>query len=228
VLQRVEVVAARISVASALLALACTGAALADNPTVRINAADQAKAVTSLVRIKDFGVGWTGGPKTPSKLTAPSCPGFNPKESDLVVTGHAEARFSYTRGGVIFDQDTQVLESAAAVKTDFARVVQPKLADCLAYQLKSSGKGNVLSVSVRKLGLPPIGDVSAAYRASVTIKTSTGKSAKIVSDFVFFGKGRFEYSLNVVAPAVEGDQLVPFESAMAQILVKRTPSSNVA
>ncbi len=82
----------RILFAGVLLALVCAAAALADNPTVRINAADQAKADASLLRLKDFGVGWAGGPKTPSKLTAPSCPGFNPKESDLVVSGHAEAR----------------------------------------------------------------------------------------------------------------------------------------
>ena len=214
-----------------LLALACTGAALADNPTVKINTADQAKADASLLRLKDFAavVGWTGGPTTPSKLTAPSCPGFNPKESDLVVTGHAEARFTYKSGGVIFDQDSQVLESADAVKTDFARTITPKLADCLAYQLKSSGKGTkVLSVGVRQLGLPRIGDISAAYRATVVIKTGTARTVTIVSDYVFFGQGRFEFSINVEAPVGEGGQLVPFETAMAQILVKRAPTGNVA
>jgi hypothetical protein len=221
------VVAARIFVASALLALACTSAALADNPTVKINTADQAKADASLMTLKDFGVGWTGGPKTPSKLAAPSCPGFNPKESDLVVTGHAEARFTYSRGGVIFDQDSQVLENSAAVKTDFSRTIQPKLAGCLAYQLKSSSKGSVLSVSVQKLTLPAVGSISAAYRATLMIKTTTG-TAKIVSDFVFFGQGRFEFSINVVAPATEGGQLVPFETAMAKILAKRVPAGNVA
>jgi len=211
-----------------LLALACTGAALADNPTVKINAADQAKADASLVTLKDFGVGWTGGPKTPSKLAAPSCPGFNPKESDLVVTGHAEARFTYSRGGVIFDQDSQVLVTPAAVKTDFSRTIQPKLADCLAYQLKSSSRGSVLSVSVHKLALPAVGAISAAYRATLMIKTATAGTAKIVSDFVFFGQGRYEFSINVVAPASEGGQLVPFETAMAKILVKRVPAGNVA
>jgi hypothetical protein len=223
------VAAARIFVASVLLALACAGAALADNPTVKINTADQAKADASLLQLKDFGVGWAGGQKKKaSNLTAPNCPGFNPKESDLVVTGHAEALFTYPRGAVTFDQDSQVLESADAVKTDFGRTIQPKLADCLAYELKSSGKGSVLSVSVRKLALPPVGNISAAYRATLMIKTTTTGTAKIVSDFVFFGQGRFEFSINVVAPATEGSQLVPFETAMAQILVKRAPTGNVA
>ena len=211
-----------------LLALACTGAALADNPTVKINTADQAKADASLIRLKDFGVGWTGGPTTPSKLTAPSCPGFNPKESDLVVSGHSEARFTYKSGGVIFDQDSQVLASSDAVKTDFARTITPKLADCLAYQWKSSKSAKVVSVHVRALGLPRIGNISAAYRATVVIQTPTARTVTIVSDYVFFGQGRFEFSINVEAPSVEGDQLAPFETAMAQVLVKRAPIGNVA
>jgi len=224
------VVAARIFVAGALLALASAGAALADNPTVKINSADQAKADASLIRLKDFGVGWVGGPKTPSKLTAPGCPGFNPKESDLVVSGHAEAQFTYTSTGgkVIFDQDSQVLDSPNAVKTDFARSIQPKLSGCLAYPWKSSKTPKVISVAVRQLGLPRIGDVSAAYRVTVVLKSSTGRTEKIVSDSVFFGQGRFEFAINVIAPAAAGDQLVPFETMMARILVKRAPTGNVA
>jgi hypothetical protein len=214
-----------------LLALACASAALADNPTVKINPADQAKADASLLRLKDFaGVGWTGGPKTPTKLTAPGCPGFNPKESDLVVTGHAEAKFIYTStsGKVIFDQDSQVLASADAVKTDFARSIQPKLADCLAYPWKSTKTAKVVSVAVRQLGLPRIGNISAAYRVTVVIKTSTGLTERIVSDSLFFGQGRFEFAINVLAPASAGDQLVPFETMMARVLVKRAPTGNVA
>lgn len=207
-------------VASVLLAFLCTGSALADNPTVRITKTDQARAVAALLRLHDFGVGWTGGPRTPSKLTSPDCPGFDPKESDLTVTGHAEARFSYSSGGVIFDQDTQVLESQQAVAQDFQRTVTPKLPGCLKYQLVSSGKGEVKSAQVSTLTFPHVGDVSAAYRATVVIE-SGGHDAKIVSDFIFFGFGRLEYSLNVVAPAAEADQLSAFEQAMVQILVHR-------
>ena len=217
--------AAKLSVASALLALVCTGAALADNPTVRINTADQAKADAALLRLKDFGVGWTGGPKVPpSKLTAPSCPGFNPKESDLVVTGHAESQFTL-RGQASLDQDTQVLESATAVKKDFARSVQPKLQACLAYQLKSA-KG-VIDASVQPLALPRVGDVSAAYRALITVRVN-GRKARYIRDFVFFGQGRFEFTIVVDGPTAAASQLTPFETGMARILVKRVPSGNVA
>ena len=218
-------VAAKSLIAGALVALVGAAAAAADAPTVHINRADQAKAEAALLSLKDFGVGWTGGKRTPSKLAAPKCPGFDPKESDLTVTGHAEARFTYARGSVVFDQDNQVLKSADAVATDFARVIRPKLTGCLAYELKSSDK-SVVSASVRKLQFPQLGDTTAAYRATVVVRVG-GRKVTFVRDYVFIGIGRLEYSLAVDAPAVLGRQLLAFEQAMAQNLVKRS-GANVA
>jgi hypothetical protein len=220
-------VAAKSLLACLAFALACAAVAAADDPTVRIVRADQLKAEAALLKLKDFGVGWTGGKRTPSKLTAPKCPGFDPKESDLTVTGHAEARFTYTRGSVVFDQDNQVLESDKAVNTDFARVIQPKLKDCLAYELKQSGKGQVVSVVVRELPFPKLGTHSAAYRGTMVLRAGGGRTVTFVSDFVFIGQGRYEYSLNVVAPAVLGGELASFEQSIAQKLVKKA-GANVA
>ena len=215
----------RAFVAGALLSLVAAATAAADAPTVRITKADQAKAEAALLQLSDFGVGWTGGKRTPSKLTAPKCPGFDPKESDLTVTGHAEARFTYARGSVVFDQDNQVLKSSDAVATDFSRVVGPKLGDCLAYELKSSDK-SVVSAAVRTLSLPKLGDVSAAYRATVVVRVG-GHKVTFIRDYIFIGIGRLEYSLAVDAPAVLGKQLVAFEQAMARNLIKKS-GANVA
>ena len=219
--------AAKSLLAGLLLAFASASAASADNPTVRISSADQARAESALLRLSDFGAGWAGGPRKPSKLIGPNCPGFNPKESDLVVTGHAEAQFTYQRGGVTLAQDTQVLKSDRAVRTDFARSVRPKLADCLAYQLKESGKGRVTAVKMSQLAVSRIGDVSAAYRAEVSIRVN-GRVAKLVRDFIFFGQGRYEYSIVVDAPTFQVGQLVPFETTIAQLLVKRSQQAGVA
>jgi hypothetical protein len=220
------VVGAKAFVAGVLLALVGAAGAAADNPTVRISHADQLKAESALLRLTDFGVGWTGGQRTPSKLTAPQCPGFDPKESDLTVTGHAEARFAYAKGSVVFDQDNQVLESEKAVATDFARVIRPKLKDCLAYELKQSGKGHVVSVSVRELPFPKIGTSSAAYRGTMVVRAG-GRKVTFVSDFIFIGQGRLEYSLNIVAPGVLGHELLSFEQSIARMLVKKA-GANVA
>jgi hypothetical protein len=212
------VVAAKPFVATALLALISTAVALGDNPTVKISSADQAKAVAALLRPSDFGAGWRGGRTKTAPITPPSCPGFDPKESDLTVSGHADARFTFEQGGVELDQDVEVLASAAAVQKDFARTIVPPLGPCLAYQLRKSP--SVVSVAVAKLPFPPTGSVSAAYRASIVLR-SHGVRVRLLRDFVFFGEGRVEYSLNVNAPVGVGDQLVRFELSIATILIKR-------
>ena len=107
-----------------------------------------------------------------------------------------------------------------------ARVIQPKLKDCLAYELKQSGKGQIVSVVVRKLPFPRLGTTSAAYRGTMVLRAG-GHKVTFVSDFIFIGQGRLEYSLNVVAPAVLAGELVSFEQSIAQKLVKKA-GANVA
>ena len=95
----------------------------------------------------------------PVKLNGPACPGFDPKESDLVVTGHANASFENPRAGVHVSLDTQVLESAAAraARTSRARCSR-RCPGCLAYQLKQGP--NIVGVTVEPLDFPKIGSVT--------------------------------------------------------------------
>jgi hypothetical protein len=210
------VVAAKSFLAAALVGLASTSVALADAPTVQITSADQAKARAALLRPSDLGAGWTGGPIQTTQLSPPNCPGFDPKESDLVVTGHADAR--YRTSGVELDQDVQVMSDAAAVQTDFSRSIRPQLAKCLAFQL---GKlQNVVGVQVKRLAFPPLGSVSAVYRAEVDVRTPKGHGT-LISDYVFFGQGRTEYEFTVIAPGAARDELAQFEFTLAQILLHR-------
>ena len=220
--------AAKAFFAGTLAALVWASTAVADAPTVRITTADQAKATQALLRLKDFGAGWSGGATKPSPLGAPKCPGFNPKESDLVVTGHAAAHFAWPKGSVTVDQDTQVLRTASDVATDFKRSIGPKLAECLAFELKQGGKGRVTHVAVETLQLARVGNMSAAYRAEISLNIN-GRTGKFVRDFVFFGIGRLEYSLVLDAPTFQTAQLAPFEQDLATLLVRRAPSgANVA
>ena len=213
--------------AGVLLALSSAAVALADNPTVRITKEDQAKAEAALFKVADFGAGWKGGPKTPDKLTSPNCPGFDPKESDLTVTGHAEAQFTLPHYGIAVGQDTQVLQSADDVTSDFSRSITSKLPDCLAYQLKSGSKGQITNVAIHPLTLQSAGDHFASYRAVISININ-GRRSKFIRDFVFMGVGRFEFSIFVDGPMQDGTQLVPFEQALVRKLVHRTTGGNVA
>jgi hypothetical protein len=96
--------------------------------------------------------------------------------------------------------------------------MQPGLPGCLAYQLRRTA--GVAAVSVGAIELPRLGAVSAAYRAVVTVR-SKGRMAKVISDYVFFGNGRLEYSLNVQAPVRYRPQLAAFEAEIGRMLVKR-------
>jgi hypothetical protein len=212
------VVAAKFLVAAALTGLTFAASALADSPTVKITSADQAKAVASLLRRSDFGAGWQGGRVPTAPLTAPKCPGFDPKESDLVVTGHADARYKFPGAGVEVDQDVQVLSNAASVLKDFARSVSPRLARCLAYQLRRMT--SVTGVAVAPVRFPPAGTVSAVYRALIHVR-SAGRRGTFLTDYVFFGKGRVEYEFTVVAPVGAANDLPRFELGLAQILLRR-------
>ena len=99
--------------------------------------------------------------------------------------------------------------------------ISPKLAKCLAYQL---GKlKNVVGVRVERLPFPPTGDVSAAYRAEIDLQTPKGRGT-LLSDYVFFGKGRVEYEFTVIAPVGARDQLAQFEHELAQGLLRRAAS----
>jgi hypothetical protein len=212
------VVAIKSLVASALLALALGPVAVADSPTLKLDPGDQAWAAQALLRASDFGLGWRGGMTKPGKPKGVSCPGFDPKASDLIVSGHANATFLNERAGVQVSVDTEVLDSPESVAKDFARTIQPELEDCLAHQLKR-GPG-IAGVTVERLDFPMVGANTAAYRATITVRLN-GRTAKVLSDYVFFSNGRLEYSLNVQASARYRPQLVPFEADIARMLLKR-------
>jgi hypothetical protein len=216
------VVAAKSFVAAAFFGLLFTATALGDAPTVRFTNADQAKAQAALLKRVDLGAGWAGGPIKASALTAPDCPGFSPKESDLTVTGHADALFTFKEAGVELDQDVEVLSSDDAVMKDFARTISPQLGRCIGYQLGKTA--NVLDVSVARVAFPKTGAVSAVYRAELSVRTPKGQG-KLLSDYVFFGEGRVEYEFTVIAPVGARYQLGRFELGLAKILLRRAGGS---
>jgi hypothetical protein len=219
------VVASKSLVAAALLALVLAASAAADDHaarddyTVRIDPGDQAWVTRTLLKASDFGIGWRGGLTRPSPPKSPDCPGFAPNVSDLVVTGHAGANFYNPRAKVRVEIDAQVLASGDDVRKDFARTIRAELPHCLEYEWRHS-PAKVVSVAVERLEIPRIGTLSAAYRATVVVRTPGGTDT-LVSDYLFIGTGRLEHSLNIIGSARYRPQLLPFEIDMAKLLVRR-------
>src|SRR5436305_12899426 len=127
----------RALVVAAVAALAVAAVAAADplDPKSRIVAADQARAVAALLTRADLGAGWAGGPITPVSLKAPRCPALQPSFHDLTLTGHAEASFHLDSAGWQVDSDVTLLASAQQVAAQFKRLLQPKLATCVKYDV---------------------------------------------------------------------------------------------
>ena len=130
-------------------------------------------------------------------LTAPNCPGFNPKESDLVVTGHADARYMFRRATSSSTRTSQVLKSAAAVQDGLR-------ADDLAGGSAGASPAaeklpsvTATSVDARRVPADRRRERRLPGRRSPSERQD---ERQLLSDYVFFGAGRIEYEFTVVAP----------------------------
>ena len=81
--------------------------------------------VAALLRPADFGARLARRRDEADEADhATACPGFDPKESDLVVTGHANANFAFQqRGRAGLDQTRRCSRARRRVRTDFARTI---------------------------------------------------------------------------------------------------------
>jgi hypothetical protein len=189
-----------------------------DRPQVRINAPDQAAAQFALVRKSDLGSGWTGGPKKPDLSSTMSCPGYTPKQSDLVVTGAAETDFQ--RPGVAVQSIAQVVKTSSMVARDWQRTVLDPRAKCLRYTLAKQLTKQERIVSFTKLGFPHLARFTNAYRIEIEVRAQ-GQKVRLTSDLIVIGRGRTELTLSVTAPTVAEKNLVKAELKLARAMVAR-------
>lgn len=191
------------------------------DPKVKPTKADQVFASSAVLTNADLGAGWLGGPRTPTSRKTPTCSFFHPNNSDLTLTGHAEALYNNGNGGMQVDSDVEVLRSAAQVQTEFKRLIQPPLTKCVRYDLlKSVGGTGVELGFAKRLTFPRLASVTVAYRVVISVKSS-GQTVHVLDDQILLGQGRAEGFLNVVAPETNQSQLLAFETRLARAVVKR-------
>jgi hypothetical protein len=205
----------------AALLLATVAAADARDPRVKTTKADQARAVASLLRPTDLGPAWTGNAEKPNGIKIPTCPAYAPNDHDLTITGHAEAVASLPSSGLQVDTDVEVFKTAKQVEVLFKRMLQPKLATCLKYDLeKSIGGSNVSIGGVARVAVAKAGSHASLFR--VALKVKNGKSlVDVDSDFMFISQQRTQFFVNVVFPASLASQLVSLENTIARTLARR-------
>jgi hypothetical protein len=215
--------------ATALVALAFAGAAAADKEKVQLTAADQAKAKATVLRLADLGgpkSGWSGGLAKVSTTTSLECNGYNPKQSDLVVTGRAESSFAHV--GLQFNSEVELLKTVRMVKLDWRRSVdQPALVNCLEHVLSKNLSAGERFASFRRLTFPKVGDESAMFRGIVDVKAGA-QAVKVMVDVAVIGVGRSEITLITTAPYAAVKDVARAEVHLAQVLASRAVPANTA
>ena len=197
----------RFLIAFLVLCVAVPAVALAadTDPKKRITAADQAKAQSLLLRRTDFVAGWKKVPATPDSDA--TCPGFNPSEADLTLTGEAEANFEHTNGLPTVYSASEVWASKADALTSWARTAKPAVARCLAHFLRegmADAPGAKLTiVSQGRFAFPKYAQRSIALRvvAKLTV-TKAGEAPVTVPltvHLIGLGHGRGDVALMTMA-----------------------------
>jgi hypothetical protein len=175
------------------LALASTALAYKSQP----DAADRAFVEQAVLKLSDMpkGLQWSEGAKDQSD-SPPNCPGYRPKESDLVSTGSANRTFMAL--GIKVTSDVTLLKTAKMVRTDWRRSFVPEFAPCLRHALVAGSGGSFHPVSVSELALPAIAPLTQAYRVVFTYKEG-GSTGYGVQDFIALAGARKEVGLGVIA-----------------------------
>jgi hypothetical protein len=204
--------------------LAAAGAAFAgngDKQQIRFNAADQAAARAATMRSSDLDAGWTGGTRKPDLSPGPSCANFNPKRSDLVLTGAAATDYSAPSDIRSVSTEVQVLKTARMVALDWRRtVLAPGLLSCLRSFITKGMPPGTTVVSVAKLSFPHVAQYSAAFRVVLDV-TASGQTVRIVIDEILIGARRTEITLSSLDFAAHASGALAAETVWARKLAAR-------
>jgi hypothetical protein len=208
----------------AVLVLVLTGTAAAvsaDHNQVKLTAQDQAAAKRSVLRLADLGSTWTGGYVKPDLNDALVCANYHPKQSDLVLTGAAESKFSVT--GAQLDSTAQVFRTPAMVETDWKRsVLNPRLQSCLKTTLAGNLSATQKVVSLGRVAFPEASGIHAREYRLVIDESSSGAPVRGLLDLIVFSRGRSELSLTTIGSYAELASITRVERVLAGIMLVRT------
>lgn len=207
--------------ASAVVLVSAPGVFAGDGKQqVKLNKRDQAAARVAVLRRTDLGSsGWQGGSVKPDLSSTPNCPHFQPKVSDLVVTGAAETAFN--RSSLEFSSVAEVLETRRMVRLDWRRSVVPRAAvPCLRRTLANGLPAGARIVSFARVPFPHVGTRSARFRGVIRIDV-LGRTTRLVTDIVITFSSRTEITLNAAGPASAARSISATEARLARALVSR-------
>lgn len=185
----------------ACLALPALALAADTDPKKQINPVDQRKAASIVLKRSDFVAGWKKVPSAPDTDADNSCPGYNPDQSDLVLTGEVEADFETSDGIPAVSSVANVYKTKGDAVKAWTRSAKPALASCLAQVLKREVEKTGGKVAIAKSGViafPKLAPRTVAYRVGFNVRvTEAGKTTAIpfTLHVVVLGNGRGDCGL---------------------------------
>jgi hypothetical protein len=194
-------------------------------PAMKHTTADTATARGSLVKVSDFGKGWTGKASAQQGVGL-DCTGFHPSGQGIVETGAASsATISYGTTGPFITQRTSVYATAAQANTYWQRAVTPGLATCVGGVLRGlSTRG--IKVTMISQGTRPF-STSLAHTAAYRAVAIVGKNKLTYSiDVIVLGQGRAITALTI--SSIEAPPPANIEKALATIIAKRLTGPGAA
>ena len=196
----------RLLAALLVLCIAVPAVALAadTDPKKKITAADQAKARSIVLKRTDFAAGWKKVPPSPDSDA--TCPGFNPDESDLTLTGEAESDFERLQGLLVVGTASEIYATKEDAVKSWTRSDKPATARCLGYFFKqgqTTKTTKVTIVSAGRMAFPKLAPRTTAFKVVARLAvTNEGETTTglIAVQLVAFGHGRGDISLFAITP----------------------------
>jgi hypothetical protein len=212
----------RITIASAVCALAAALPALGDDPRWAPTSADQATAKRAVVQKADFapGSGWAGGPtKAQGPTGAAARCDLDPKQSDLVETGDAESQFKYKVPIVAVFSAVTVYRTERMARLSWQRG-KPLLAAYLRCSAQASLGPHAKLVSVEPIEAPAPGTYGGSLRTTFDVVSGSAK-VRLILDVNVFGSGRTLFMLMQLAPYASANEAGAAESRLAAAMLGR-------
>ncbi len=176
----------------ALVVAAAASAASPRDPKKVIIPAVQAKAKAINVQRSDLtNESWKANPASTSQGN-PRCSYYNPNQSDLTENGDADSPEFTLPSSSFVSSNTSIFTTATQGRTAYARVVQPKLPQCLAEIFrKGAAPTKVTIVSAKEVSFPKLAERSNAYRIVASFKSGSQKIA-VYLDVVVMNRGKVD------------------------------------
>lgn len=223
----------RLIVVLVVLLLAVPALALASHtdPKRQINAGDQRKATSILLKRPDFNTGWTKVPNSPDDDEHMSCPGYNPDESDLILTGDAESSFGYSDRLHSVFSTANIYKTRAQALASWTRGVKPAAPGCFAKLMKQAiGADGTPTTIVRRgwIAFPKLAPRTAAMRVVLKVTfTSEGQTTTVPLTITLVGLGNGRGDAGLMTMAFGTDFAMSDVRGFAKLLAQRLAAAKL-